>query len=82
MELDLRGTEADVIRQYLTHDMGAVPTGGDRFAGDGWEVTLTLGEHRFYRWVFPRVVVQFDGDPERVKVAYERLRLLAFRGGG
>lgn len=81
MELDIRGTEAAVIKEYLL-GLGGVETAQLAVAGEGWEAVLTVGEHHFHRWVFPRVVVRFTGDPERVGAVAGRLRLLAFRGGG
>lgn len=81
MELDIRGTEAAVIRGYL-RDLGGRERASDLIAGDGWQATLTEGEHRFSRWVFPRVIVTFEGEPSRVAEVAQRLRLLAFRGGG
>lgn len=81
LELDTRGTEADVIGDYLT-GLGGVQTASGCYAGEGWEAVLTVGEHRFSKWVFPRVIIRFDGDPERVRAVHDRMRLLAFRGGG
>ncbi|HYG57838.1 MAG TPA: hypothetical protein VD902_07210 [Symbiobacteriaceae bacterium] len=81
MELDIRGTEADTIREYLA-GMGGVQLTPDHITGEGWEARLTLGVHRLYRWEFPRVVVAFSGEPEAVAAVAGRLRLLAFRGGG
>ncbi|HYF94197.1 MAG TPA: hypothetical protein VD969_18420 [Symbiobacteriaceae bacterium] len=81
MELDIRGTEAWLIKEYLTR-LGGVETAPDAFEGEGWTVALTLGEHRFGRWVFPRVIITFSGDPARVAAVAGRLRLMTFRGGG
>ncbi|HYF79165.1 MAG TPA: hypothetical protein VD973_18720 [Symbiobacteriaceae bacterium] len=81
MELDIRGTDAATIRGYL-RDLGGQEPTPSCVVGDGWQATLTEGEHRFSRWVFPRVIVTFDGEPDRVAEVAKRLRLLAFRGGG
>ncbi|MDF2628973.1 MAG: hypothetical protein K0R39_2804 [Symbiobacteriaceae bacterium] len=81
MEMDIRGTELAVIREYLC-GMGGVAQAPDLVIGEGWQASLAEGEYRFARWIFPRVIVTFDGDAERVAEVAKRLRLLAFRGGG
>lgn len=81
MELEIRGTDAAVIKGYL-RDLGGRDQAPGLLAGDGWQAALTEGEYRFSRWVFPRVTVTFDGEPGRVAEVVKRLRLLAFRGGG
>lgn len=81
MELDLRGTPAAVLREYLIGLGGTVQAGGT-VAGDGWEARMTEGVHRAFRFDFPRVIVTFSGDPERIAAVVERFRLMAMRGGG
>jgi hypothetical protein len=81
MELDLRGTPAGVLREYLTGLGGAVQADG-RVVGDGWQACLVESVHRAFRFEFPRVVVTLTGDPRRVSAVVERFRLMAMRGGG
>lgn len=81
MELDLRGIDAATIREYL-RGLGAADATADLMTGDGWQVRLQLGVHKFSRWEMPRVLLAFDGDPARVEQVVKKLRLLTMRGGG
>lgn len=81
MDLDLRGTEADTLRQYLTL-LGGTVEGPDRVAGPDWSASLTAGTHRFGQWEMPRVIVRFTGNPKSVSEVVRRFRLMAWRGGG
>jgi hypothetical protein len=81
VELDLRGIEADTIREYLA-GLGAVRDGADLMTGAGWQVTLEVGVHRFSHWDLPRVILRFSGEPAVVEGVVRRLRLLTMRGGG
>lgn len=80
MELDLRGTDAATLKGYLERLGGVVQPDG-QIAGDGWSVRMVAGVHRFRQWEFPRVVLTFEGDSERIAAVVGRLRLWAMRGG-
>lgn len=79
--LDLRGSTEQQIRGYL-QALGGVPQPDGNVAGPGWTARLTAGEHRAFRVVWPRVVIEFEGDPDAVAAVEKGLRLRAMRGGG
>lgn len=81
MELDLRGTSAETLRQYLVL-LGGTVQAPDRVAGPDWSASLTEGVHRFARWELPRVIVRFSGNPESLSEVVRRFRIMAWRGGG
>lgn len=80
MQLDLRGTNLETMKEYLGR-LGAVEQPDGRFVADGWSVGLLPGIHRFGRWEFPRVVLTFEGDPARLETVVKSLRLWTMRGG-
>lgn len=79
--LDLRGSTEEQIRGYL-RSLGGAPQPDGSVAGPGWTARLTAGEHRAFRTVWPRVVVDLEGDPDAVAATEQGLRLRAMRGGG
>lgn len=81
MELDVRGVQPWEIREYLTR-LGGLAVDEDSFAGSGWRATLTLGEHRAFGSILPRVIIRFEGESLAVKAVYDALRLRVMRSGG
>jgi hypothetical protein len=81
MELDIRGTNAATLTEYLVF-LGGMDRGQGHVAGEGWQAVLVAGVYRFRDWEFPQVTVTLEGDPERVQDVARRLRLMAMRGGG
>ncbi|MFZ5815970.1 MAG: hypothetical protein ACOY93_11775 [Bacillota bacterium] len=81
MQLDLRGTDLATMKSYIEL-LGGVEQEGDRFVGEGWAVRLVAGIHRYRNWEFPRVLLTFEGRPERVAEVVGQLRIMAMRGGG
>ncbi|MBP2019413.1 hypothetical protein J2Z79_002852 [Symbiobacterium terraclitae] len=79
--LDLRGSTEQQIRSYL-EALGGVPRPDGSVAGPGWTARLTVSEHRAFRIVWPRVIVDCEGEPDAVRAVEKGLRLRAMRGGG
>ncbi|MFZ5814699.1 MAG: hypothetical protein ACOY93_05295 [Bacillota bacterium] len=81
MPLDVRGTPAWQVRMYLERLGGSRQPDGS-YAGDGWAARLTIGEHRAFGLLVPRVVITLEGDPGTVAVVESALRLRVMRVGG
>lgn len=81
MALDVRGTHAWQIRSYLER-LGGTRLADGSYVGQGWQAHLSVGEHRAFGTVVPRVVVTFEGEPAAVAVVESALRLRAMRVGG
>lgn len=79
--LDLRGSTEQQIRSYL-EALGGVSQPDGSVAGPGWTARLTVSEHRAFRIVWPRVIVDCEGEPDAVRAVEKGLRLRAMRGGG
>lgn len=77
MELDVRGAFLWQVRKYMVQLGGKEQPDGS-FTGSGWSATLTELEYHAMGSVFPRVIIQWTGDP----AVYERLRLRVTRVGG
>lgn len=81
MELDLRGTEAETLIDYLTL-LGGTVEAPDRVVGPNWSASLTVGTYTFGHWQMPRVIIRFAGDPDTLTEVVRRFRMMAWRGGG
>lgn len=79
--LDVRGTPAEQIGQYLC-DLGGTPQPNGSYTGPGWCATLEESDHRAFGSIFPRVIIRWSGEPEPVKRVMEQLKLRATRVGG
>lgn len=80
MEADLRGSSLDTIKSYV-EALGGVEQPDGSLLGEGWTVRMVASVHRFRQWEFPRVLLTFEGDPDRIAVVMRRLRVMAMRGG-
>lgn|GEM_PF-3152317 len=81
VSLDLRGSTEQQIRGYL-QALGGVLQPDGSVVGPGWTARLKAGEHRAFRIVWPRVVIDCEGDPDALRAVERGLRLRAMRGGG
>lgn len=81
VQLDLRGTDLETMKEYLRLLGGAEQADG-RIVGEGWAVGLVPSIHRYRQWEFPRVILTFEGEPDPVAEIIRRLRVMATRGGG
>ncbi len=80
-ELDVRGTPAWQVRQYLT-ELGGSEEPNGAVTGPGWRATLTEGVHVAFGTELPRVIVRIEGEPGAAQDLYARLRLRVMRVGG
>lgn len=81
LTLDFRGSTEAQIRSYL-QALGGENRPDGSVVGPGWTAQLTVGEHRAFGLVWPRVIVECEGESEAVEAVAKGLRLRATRGGG